>query len=107
MLAKSKFFVTPSEVPHAAARSALLASQVVGSVNDVFCRVDPDQGNWFGIIVPGTDLLPTLLNARERLPNLRAITERRPEMEKISDEMEGVQAWTERSSTELARRVLA
>jgi hypothetical protein len=74
MLAKPKFFDAPSEA-RLAARKALNEGRLICSVNDVFTRVDPDEGKWFGIIVLDTDSLPTLLHARKQLPEFRVIGE--------------------------------
>jgi hypothetical protein len=74
MLAKPKFFNSPSEA-RTAAKLALNTGQVVCSVNDVLSRIDPDEGKWFAIIVLDTDSPSTLLHARKRLPEFRVIGE--------------------------------
>ncbi len=90
MLAKPQFFNSPSEA-RAAAKMALLTGQVVCSVNDVLCRVDPEEGKWFAIIVLDTDSLSTLLHARKRLPQFRVIGELFPEAHKASHALGGAQ----------------
>ena len=81
MLAKPKFFDSPSKA-RAAALQALHDVQVACSVNDVLYRADPDDGKWFAIIVLDTDSVSTLLHARKRLPDFRVIGEMFPEPEK-------------------------
>ena len=74
LLAKPKFFNTPSGA-RTPAQSALREGRVICGVTDVFTRVDPEEGKWFGVIVLNTDSLPTLLHARRQLPEFRVIGE--------------------------------
>lgn len=78
MLAKPRFFESPSEA-RVAVKKALNEGRAACSVNDVFTRVDPDEGKWFGVIVLDTDSLPTLLRARRQFPEFRVIGELLPE----------------------------
>ena len=79
MLVKPRFFDTPSATRHAM-KTALSHSRVVCPVVEVFCRIDPDEEQWFGVIVLDTDSEGTLLHARRCLPDFRVIGALFPEI---------------------------
>jgi hypothetical protein len=104
MLAKPKFFDSPSEA-RAAARMALNTGRVVCSVSDVLSRVDPDEGKWFAIIVLDTDSPSTLMHARKRLPEFRVIGELFPEPHRKTQVIDGARRLGSPQSTERARHL--
>ena len=106
MLAKPKFFDSPSKA-RAAALQALHDVQVACSVNDVLYRADPDDGKWFAIIVLDTDSVSTLLHARKRLPDFRVIGEMFPEKNEKSQVSEGARRLGGLRSPERIRHLLS
>ena len=104
MLAKPKFFDSPSKA-RAAAKQALHDVRVACSVNDVLSRVDPDGAKWFAIIVLDTDTVSTLLHARKCLPDFRVIGEMFPEKDEKSQVSEGARRLDKFRSPERIRHL--
>jgi hypothetical protein len=74
MLPTPQFYATASLARHAV--TAAVKRHPPGcTVNDILVRVDPDAGEWFGIVSLDADATDVLVSARKFLPEFRVIGE--------------------------------
>ena len=74
MLPNPKFFDSPSKAREALKR-VLRERNINLKILELWARIDPEQGKWFGIVSLDTDRYSVLEEARKTLPEFRVIGE--------------------------------